>query len=74
MISPLLANIVLNQLDWALDRAGFQFARYAADFVVLTRSERQAQEALALVQLLLATLQLTAESGENPDHDVRKRL
>ena len=59
VISPLLANIVLNQLDWALDRAGFQFARYADDFVVLTRSERQAQEALALVQLLLATLQLT---------------
>ena len=58
VISPLLANIVLNQLDWALDQAGFHFARYAADFVVLTRSERQAQEALELVQQVLATLQL----------------
>ena len=53
-----MANIVLNQLDWALDRAGFHFARYADDFVVLTQSERQAQEALELVQQVLATLQL----------------
>jgi len=58
VVSPLLANIVLNQLDWALDRAGFHFARYADDFVVLTQSQRQAQEALELVQQLLATLQL----------------
>ena len=58
VISPLLANIVLNQLDWALHRAGFQFARYADDFVVLTQSQRQAQEALELVQQVLETLQL----------------
>ena len=55
VISPLLANIVLNQLDWALHRAGFQFARYADDFVVLTQSEWQAQEALELVQQVLET-------------------
>lgn len=59
VISPLLANIVLNQMDWALARAGFQFARYADDFVVVTRSDQQAQEALALVQQVLgAELQL----------------
>ncbi len=45
VISPLLANIVLNHLDWQLDEAGFRFVRYADDFVVLCRSERQAQEA-----------------------------
>ena len=55
VISPLLANIVLNQLDWALHRAGFQFARYADDFVVLTRSQQQAQEAMELVQQVLET-------------------
>lgn len=59
VISPLLANIVLNQMDWALARAGFQFARYADDFVVVARSDQQAQEALALVQQVLgAELQL----------------
>jgi len=55
VVSPLLANIVLNQLDGALYRAGFQFARYADDFVVLARTQRQAQEALELVQQVLAT-------------------
>ena len=35
VISPLLANIVLNRLDWQLHEAGYRFARYADDFVVL---------------------------------------
>ncbi len=38
-----------------MHRAGFRFARYADDFVVLTRSKRQAQEALELVQQVLET-------------------
>ena len=45
VISPLLANIVLNRLDRQLHKAGYRFARYADDFVVLCRHERQAQEA-----------------------------
>jgi RNA-directed DNA polymerase len=35
VISPLLANIVLNRLDWQLHQAGYRFVRYADDFVVL---------------------------------------
>jgi group II intron reverse transcriptase/maturase len=58
VISPLLANIVLNQMDWAMQRAGFAFARYADDFVVLTRSPRQVQEALELVEHVLDSFQL----------------
>jgi group II intron reverse transcriptase/maturase len=53
VVSPLLANIVLNHLDWQLDGAGYRFARYADDFVVLCQSPRQAQEALAFVQQVL---------------------
>ncbi len=59
VVSPLLANIVLNQLDWALARAGFRFARYADDFVVVSQSYQQSQEALELIQQVLgAELQL----------------
>jgi len=58
VISPLLANIVLNQLDWQLHQAGFCFVRYADDFVILTQSLRQAQEALDLVHRTLLSLQL----------------
>jgi group II intron reverse transcriptase/maturase len=53
VISPLLANIVLNQLDWKLEAAGYRFARYADDFVVLCQTHEQAQEALALVRQVL---------------------
>lgn len=53
VISPLLANIVLNRLDWRLHKAGYRFARYADDFVVLCRDKRQAQEALDVVREVL---------------------
>jgi len=52
--SPLLANIALNVLDWHLHEHGFRFVRYADDFVVLCRSKDEAEEALALVERLLA--------------------
>jgi len=53
VVSPLLANIVLNRLDWALDAAGSRFVRYADDFVVLCQTPQQAQEALTLVKQVL---------------------
>jgi hypothetical protein len=54
VVSPLLANIALNLLDWKLEEAGYRFVRYADDFVVLCKSEHQAKEALELVRQLLA--------------------
>jgi len=60
VISPLLANIVLSHLDWKLHEAGFRFARYADDFVVVCQTKEQAQEAWELVQQVLeADLGLT---------------
>ena len=59
VISPLLANIALNGLDWQLHDAGFRFVRYADDFVVLCKSEVQVQEAHALVQQHLDRIGLT---------------
>jgi group II intron reverse transcriptase/maturase len=59
VVSPLLANIVLNRLDWALHDAGYRFVRYADDFVVVTQTKQQAEEALALVKSVLQTLQLS---------------
>lgn len=67
VISPLLANIVLNRLDWKLEAAGYRFARYADDFVVLCQTPQQAQEALTLVRQVLETelgLSLSAEKTQ----------
>ena len=46
VISPLLANIYLDPLDWEMAAADFDMVRYADDFVVLCRSEEQARQAL----------------------------
>jgi len=53
VISPLLANIVLNRLDHELDRQGYKFVRYADDFVILCKSKEQAQEALDFAKNIL---------------------
>jgi group II intron reverse transcriptase/maturase len=59
VISPLLANIVLNKLDWRLAEAGFRFVRYADDFVVVCKDRQQAQAALTLVEIVMADLGLS---------------
>jgi group II intron reverse transcriptase/maturase len=53
VVSPLLANIALNILDWHLHEKGYRFVRYADDFVVLCRTEESAKEALASISQLL---------------------
>ena len=42
-LSPLLANIVLDDLDRELEKRGHRFARYADDLLVLVKSERAGQ-------------------------------
>lgn len=53
VISPLLANIVLNVLDQRLTQAGYRFVRYADDFVVLCRNHTRAKQALDFVDIVL---------------------
>ncbi len=47
VISPLLANIYLNPLDWLMEKLGMTMVRYADDMVILCRSQLEAQQALA---------------------------
>lgn len=42
-ISPLLANIMLNELDQSLDKWGYRFVRYADDLMIFTKSKRAGQ-------------------------------
>jgi len=46
VLSPLLANIYLNPLDHVMARKGWEMIRYADDFIVLCKSQEQAQQAL----------------------------
>jgi group II intron reverse transcriptase/maturase len=46
-LSPLLSNIMLNELDWELSRRGHRFVRYADDCMVFCKSRRSAERTLA---------------------------
>ena len=50
VLSPLLSNIYLDPLDHLMQQAGDEMVRYADDFIILCRSEAEAQRALERVQ------------------------
>lgn len=45
-LSPLLSNIMLNELDKELEKRGHRFVRYADDMVILCKSKRSAERSL----------------------------
>lgn len=45
-LSPLLSNIMLNELDKELERRGHKFVRYADDMVILCKSKRSAERVM----------------------------
>ena len=59
VISPLLANIYLDPLDQEMARRGRKMVRYADDFVLLCRSQAEAEEALAEVRAWMEQAGLT---------------
>ena len=63
VLSPLLANVYLHQLDQILHRYGRKIIRYADDFVVLCRGKEEAEEAHSEIQLWIDQngLQLSQE-------------
>src|ERR1700691_4670999 len=58
-ISPLLSNLVLDQLDRELERRGHRFVRYADDCNIYVRSQRAGQRLMrGLTRLLEGKLKL----------------
>jgi len=45
-VSPMLSNIVLNELDQELERRGHRHCRWADDFLILLKSERAAKRVM----------------------------
>lgn len=48
-LSPLLSNIMLNELDKELESRGLNFVRYADDCIILMKSEKAANRVMATV-------------------------
>lgn len=53
-LSPLLSNILLDDLDKELERRGHRFVRYADDFQVFVKSRRAGERVMASLERFLA--------------------
>jgi len=49
-LSPLLANILLDDLDKELERRAHRFVRYADDFIILVKSQRAAERVMSSIK------------------------
>lgn len=58
VISPWIANLILDNLDKAIEAKGWRHVRYADDFVVLCPSPEEAELALILIKEVLEKLKL----------------
>ena len=50
VISPLLSNIYLNELDHRMERLGYEMTRYADDMVILCKTAEESRRALETVR------------------------
>ncbi len=57
-LSPLLANVLLDEVDKELERRGYAFARYADDCNVYVRSRRAGERVMRLLRRLFGKLRL----------------
>jgi RNA-directed DNA polymerase len=65
-LSPLLANIVLDDFDKELEQRGHRFARYADDFVVLVKSKKAGERVMAgITTYLERRLKLTVNQEKS---------
>lgn len=76
VISPLLANIVLDELDETWEREWSHLGdlvRYADDFVIACRTKRQADEALVRVRAILESMGLALHPDKTRVVELRVR-
>jgi RNA-directed DNA polymerase len=71
VLSPLLSNIYLNPLDHLMAKQGREMVRYADDFVILCRSQTEAEQVLQQVRQWCETEGLTLHPNKTRIVDVR---
>jgi group II intron reverse transcriptase/maturase len=64
-LSPLLANVLLDEVDRALEKRGHSFVRYADDCNVYVRSRRAGERVMASLRRLLTSLQLRINESKS---------
>jgi len=65
-LSPVLANVVLDELDWELERRGHRFARYADDCNIVVKSERAGKRVMqSVTRFIEESLRLTVNARKS---------
>jgi group II intron reverse transcriptase/maturase len=64
-LSPLLANVLLDEVDKELEKRGHAFARYADDCNVYVRSRRAGERTMQALQRLYAKLRLRINESKS---------
>ena len=64
-LSPLLANVLLDEVDKELERRGHYFVRYADDANVYVRSRKAGERVMALLRRLYGALRLTVNEAKS---------
>jgi RNA-directed DNA polymerase len=72
-LSPLLANVLLDEVDKELERRGHCFVRYADDANVYVRSRRAGERVMRLLRRLYARLRLTVNETKSTVASVFRR-
>jgi len=73
VLSPLLSNLYLNELDHRMANFGYEMVRYADDFVILCRSQEQAEAALEEVKRWVEQAGLTLHPEKTHIVDSREK-
>jgi RNA-directed DNA polymerase len=72
-LSPLLANVLLDEVDKELERRGHAFTRYADDVNVYVSSRRAGDRAMKLLRRLFARLELRVNEEKSAVDPARSR-
>jgi RNA-directed DNA polymerase len=65
-LSPLLSNLVLDELDRELERRGHRFVRYADDSNVYVRSERAGERVMqSILRFITQKLKLAVNEAKS---------
>lgn len=72
-LSPLLSNIMLNELDKEIEKRGHRFVRYADDLLILCKSKRSAERTMeSLVGYIENKLYLKVNRDKSAVVDIKK--
>ena len=73
VLSPVLSNVYLNPLDHLMAEKGYEMLRYADDFVILCRSEFEAEAALEEIKTWVNDQGLTLHPTKTQIVDSREK-